>query len=57
MSTPNIKTQNICPPIPIRAFDWIAWIDGLEESGPYGAGETEEAAKTDLQFQIERLIP
>lgn len=55
--TTNIKTQNIHPPIPIRAFDWIAWIDGLEDSGPYGAGATEEEAKTDLQFQIECRIP
>jgi hypothetical protein len=55
MTTPNIKTQKICPPIPVRSFDWIAWIDGLEEDGPYGAGETEEEAKTDLQSQIDDL--
>lgn len=54
---PNIKTSYIRPLIPVRAFDWVAWIEGLEERGPYGAGETEDAAKTDLQFQIECLIP
>lgn len=35
------------PPIPDRRFDWIAHIDGDEESGNYGYGATEEAAIAD----------
>jgi hypothetical protein len=32
MSQPKIRTDCICPPIPIRSFDWIAYIDGREEN-------------------------
>ena len=41
------------PPIPIRSFDWAAWEDGREESGPYGRGATRDAAIADLFEQIE----
>jgi hypothetical protein len=39
----NIITQNICPPIPIRCYDWVAWYDGRED-WITGSGETEEEA-------------
>ena len=43
----NIITQNICPPIPIRCYDWVAWYDGRED-WITGSGETEEEAVRDL---------
>ena len=33
-----IVTYYIYPPIPLRQFDWCAYYDGSEESGPYGYG-------------------
>jgi hypothetical protein len=43
----KIVTSCQYPPIPDRRFDWIAYIDGDEESGNYGYGPTEEAAIAD----------
>ena len=40
----KIVTEHIFPPIPNRTFDWLAWIDGNEEDGPYGYGKTEQEA-------------
>lgn len=45
---PRIRTRNICPPIPLRQFDWCAWIDGEEERQEYGYGRTEAEAISDL---------
>jgi hypothetical protein len=44
----RIITSHIYPPIPIREFDWIAYRDGSEESGPFGHGPTEALAVQDL---------
>jgi hypothetical protein len=46
---PKIVTSNICPPIPIRAFDWCAHYDGEEEAGNYGYGATEAEAILDFK--------
>jgi len=43
-----VKTKHVFPPIPTRAMDWCAYLDGQEESGPYGWGETEADAIADL---------
>ena len=51
--TPKIVTSFVYPPIPWRQFDWCAWIDGDEESGPYGYGPTEDAAIADLRDELE----
>lgn len=40
------------PPIPVRSFDWSACVDGWEEDGPYGRGETKGKALVDLGEQI-----
>lgn len=40
------------PPIPMRNFDWSAWIAGREE-WLTGRGPTEAAAIADLKEQIE----
>jgi len=42
-----IVTENIRPPIPTRAFDWIAYRDGNEE-GHRGFGSTEAEAVNEL---------
>lgn len=55
MSTLAVKTECICPPIPVRNFDWLAFIDGHEEDGPFGRGATEEAAIEDLIEQVAEL--
>jgi hypothetical protein len=53
MATIKIRTNCDFPPIPIRSFDWSAWIDGREEDGPYGHGATEVEAIADLKEQID----
>lgn len=49
----RIKTDYRPKPIPPRDFDWMAWLDDQEESGPYGYGPTEEAAIEDLLIELE----
>lgn len=49
---PNIVTECIYPPIPIRKFDWVAYFDGQEE-GLSGYGETKQAAIDNLLNQYE----
>ena len=55
----NIKTQCICPPIPSRNFDWLAYddntYDGAPDSGTrnqLGHGATEQEAIADLMEQL-----
>jgi L-alanine-DL-glutamate epimerase-like enolase superfamily enzyme len=45
---PKIITTFVCPPIPVRSMDWIAYYDGEAEEGHYGYGETEAAAILDF---------
>jgi hypothetical protein len=53
----KIVTSNVYPPIPIRVpireFDWCAYLDGKEEAGPYGWGMTEAEAIADLKEQLD----
>jgi hypothetical protein len=46
--TVKIITSNVCPPIPSRKCDWIAYRADWDLGMPVGEGETEEAAKADL---------
>lgn len=49
-----IITSYIHPPIPVRHFDWVAYIDGLEENTKlYGHGASEQAARDDLRAQLD----
>ena len=52
--TMNIKTSCICPPIPIRSFDWQAIDDDTYDGPgcPIGHGATEQEAIADLLEQI-----
>jgi len=43
----KILTRHEPPPIPLRSFDWRAWVDGEEERG-CGFGATEVEALADL---------
>ena len=58
----KIHTSNVCPPIPIRQFDWSAITDdydcdcdedGYFSSHPVGHGATEQEAIDDLLEQLE----
>lgn len=53
MSAPKIITTHVCPPIPVRSFDWCAYLDGREEDGPKGWGATEAEAIADLRENCE----
>lgn len=44
----EIKTEYLCPPIPTRRFDWVAYRDGDEEEGLRGFGDSEQEAIDDL---------
>ena len=48
----NVRVDCVFPPIPLRQFDYSACRDGHEEEGPYGHGETQQAAIDEL---IEKL--
>jgi hypothetical protein len=49
-----IRTSHIHPPIPIRSYDWMAWVDGREENTSLqGYGPTEEQAIAELRERIE----
>lgn len=47
-----IVTDYVYPPIPVRQFDWCAWLDGQEEEGPRGWGETKEQATDALLDEL-----
>lgn len=46
----GIRTEHVFPPIPIRRFDWLAYVD--PEFGPFGKGATEQEALADLTEQL-----
>ncbi len=48
----RIVTHHVCPPIPVRDFDWRAYLDGYEPGDPMGEGPTEDAAVADLLAQL-----
>ncbi len=45
----KIITRHEYPPIPWRGFDWVAFREGNEESGPHYWGRTEEEAIAELR--------
>ena len=48
----KVITEYIRPPVPSTKYDWTAYIDGEEESGPTGYGPTEAEALRDLSQQL-----
>jgi len=52
-----IVTQFVCPPVPTRQWDWVAFVKGDEEAdGPTGRGPTETEALRDLCEQLAQLV-
>lgn len=59
----KVRTDCVCPPIPVRDFDWCAYLadhyDGAEDSrglaAVVGTGATEEKAIDELLEQIDDL--
>lgn len=49
----RIVTTHEYPPIPLRGFDWCAYLDGDEELQRYGYGPSEDDAITDLLDLLE----
>lgn len=56
MIVTGIVTEYVCPPIPTRIFDWVAFIEGDEGDGPTGRGPTEAEALRDLCEQLARKL-
>ena len=52
----KVVTRYICPPIPIRSHDWMAFFPDMEEDGPTGYGETEADALRDLADAASDLL-
>lgn len=54
MANLKIRTSCVCPPIPIRNFDWQAVDDNTYDGpgSPIGHGKTEQEAIDDLLEQI-----
>lgn len=49
----KIRTEYVCPPIPVRGCDWSAVDDNTYEPGcPIGWGRTEQAAIDNLIDQL-----
>lgn len=53
MSGASVSTRFVYPPIPVRAYDWMAWVGDYEPGCVVGCGATEEAAVADLREQVE----
>jgi hypothetical protein len=51
----NVITRFEPPPIPVRGYDWHAFIDGDEE-GSTGYGYTELEAVTELAEKLHAVI-
>ena len=47
----KVITHYVCPPIPVRCADWVAYFDGQEETGICGHGATEIEALRNLLWQ------
>jgi hypothetical protein len=50
----KIITSYDFPPVPLRRFDWSAYLEAYEPGAPLGHGATEEAAIADLLEQLEQ---
>lgn len=52
----RIVTKYEPPPIPSRAFDWSACVEGAHEDDPVGFGATENEAIHDLNIELGLLV-
>lgn len=51
----KIDVEYVCPPIPVRSYDWRAFIIGADENAPVGWGRTRWDAIDNLRAQLEEL--
>lgn len=51
---PNRKIiiDYVHPPVPIRTYDYVAYVEGTEEYGPYGWGATRRDALYTLRDEL-----
>jgi hypothetical protein len=47
------KTSFVYPPIPVRDFDWQAYMEGYEPGDALGHGATEAQAIADLLAKLD----
>ena len=50
----NIVVVEVKPPIPTHGFDFCAYLEGTEEGGLFGWGDSEESAREDLRVLLVR---
>ena len=48
----NIVIVEVKPAIPVRGWDYCAYLEGTGEGGFFGWGETEEDAREDLGIMM-----
>ena len=53
----KVTTENIRPPVPSTQYDWMACVEGEEDSLPIGRGPTEAEALRDLAEQLADRLP
>lgn len=53
----KVATEYIRPPVPSTQYDWMASVEGEEDSMPIGRGPTEAEALRNLAEQLADLIP
>lgn len=51
----EMQTKYICPSIPSRRFDYVAYWKKFWKMGPHGFGQTESDAIEDLLIKTEEL--
>lgn len=55
----KIRTVHVCPPIPVRDFDWMAYdpdkYDPEQNDLPVGWGKTPDEAIANLREQLAEL--
>ena len=53
----KVTTEYIRPPVPSTQYDWMACVEGEEDSLPIGRGPTEAEALRDLAEQLADRLP
>lgn len=52
----SIVIQHVNPPFPGSNYDWCAFPEGKEETGPYGWGKTKLEAVVDLYDSLSESL-
>ena len=54
-NTVTIKVSHDRPPVPVKFYDWSAYVDELHPDGPVGYGETKHRAIYNLLIELEDI--